>query len=73
LICQNKRLVSPVRRLDIDGFEIIIGSGFCDPGKQVIPTTAQHNHTLMNLKTGDILQLNNVCYARGDLPSDDVS
>src|SRR5215216_4739346 len=62
LICQNKRLVGLVRRLDIDGFEIIISFVFCDPGKQVIPTTAQQNHTPMNLKIGDILQLNNVCY-----------
>ena len=62
LIFQNKRLVGLVRRLDVDGFEIIINSGFCDPGKQVIPTTAQQNHTPMILETGDILQLNNVCY-----------
>src|SRR5215216_6668618 len=62
LICKNKRLVGLVRRLDIDGFEIIISSGFCDPGKQVIPTTAQQNHTSMILETGDIMQLNNVCY-----------
>ena len=62
LICQNKRLVGLVRRLDIDGLEIIINSGFCDPGKQVIPTIAQQNHTPMILETGDILQLNNICY-----------
>src|SRR3989337_3232492 len=62
LICQNKRLVGLVRCLDIDGFEIIISSGFCDPGKQVIPMTAQQNQQPTNLETGDILQLNNVCY-----------